>query len=141
MLSRASHFSHLQTVRKTMFGKNRDYTEFPYIMLQVRMKYNREVKLEFLGGQYKYFMSCDVSTVTKSLPGHSNEDIIFFAAQALHDECIVDGLVRVDIFSNNEGNLVVNELESLEARWFTRGDTHFAKSETFLQKYWGKYDL
>ena len=32
-------------------------------------------------------------------------------------ECICDGLVRVDIFTNANGNLVVNEFESLEAEY------------------------
>jgi hypothetical protein len=32
-----------------------------------------------------------------------------------HDHYILDGVVRVDVFKNGDGNLIVNELESLEA--------------------------
>jgi hypothetical protein len=134
-------FKHLQIVRKKIFGESRESSAVPYIMLQVRMKDNREVKLVFLGCQFQYVMSCSVRTVVMSLTDHSDEELILFATNALqriskHDEYIVDGLVRVDIFSNNDDNLVVNELESLEARWFSKNDKHLANCATYLQNYW-----
>ena len=101
---------------------------------------NREVKIVFLGGEYGHIMSCAVSSVQKSLPGIDQDVLIGFAKDvmrriATHHEYIVDGLVRVDVFKNNDGELVVNELESLEARYFTHGNK-LQECQLFLEQYW-----
>jgi hypothetical protein len=72
-----------------------------------------------------------------SLPGISNAELIEFADSAMdaiasHEAYIVDGLVRVDVFKNNTGKLVVNELESFEAIYYTRT----FNAEHFLEEYW-----
>jgi hypothetical protein len=109
-------------------------------MLQVRMIDNKEVKLVFVGNEFQYAMSCSVKSVVMSLPGFSEGDLLLFAAKAIaciseHDEYIVDGLLRVDVFAYN-GRLVVNELESLEARHFyTRGEL-LSICDRKLADYW-----
>jgi hypothetical protein len=115
----------------------------PYVMLQERVKVNKEVKLIFLDGIYHHSMSCAISSVSMSFTGVSHDELIIFANSVLesisaHEEYIIDGLVRVDIFRNNDGELVVNELESLEARYFTSTASHLASCERFLEEYWEK---
>ena len=115
----------------------------PYLMLQERVKNNTEVKLIFLNGIYHHTMSCAVSSVQMSFTGISAAQLIDFANSVMesisaHEEYIVDGLVRIDLFRNNAGELVVNELESLEARYFTLDSNILASCVTFLQEYWEK---
>ena len=48
------------------------------------------------------------------------------AVERLKEKCshsIVDGLVRVDIFQNENQELVVNEFESLDANYYTNEGT------------------
>ena len=46
---------------------------------------------------------------------------------------IVDGsIIRVDIFQNSLGNLVVNEFESLEAAYYSRSGVNEAKVATTM---------
>ena len=95
----------------------------------------------FLGGKYHHTCSFAERNICKSLCGFSHDDLVTFATDcirsvSMHNEYILDGLVRVDIFKNNEGTLVVNELESLEARYFTVNTTELGSSMKFLEDYW-----
>jgi len=49
---------------------------------------------------------------------------------------ITDGLFRVDIFQTQEGKLVVNEFESLEANYSSKKEALHLKTYDFLIKYW-----
>jgi len=138
----SSALKHVYKVRKVMYDSKTCYA-VPYIMLQVRIVDNKEVKLIFLGGEFHHIMSCSMSNVVTRLHGFCDNDLISFATAAIrhlseHSEYILDGLVRVDIFKNNEGNLVVNEFESLEARYFTGNASVHGNCCTFLEKYWKK---
>lgn len=78
-----------------------------------------------------------------SLPGISREALIDFGTSIIkciseYDEFIISGLVRVDIMVNNEGHLVLNELESLEARHDSLEPALSASCATFLSEYWEK---
>ncbi len=84
---------------------------------------------------------------TKSSFGHrrtTRKETFTFAASAvaaLVQSCpasICDGLVRVDIFTNASGLLVVNEFESLEAEY---GSTEQNEIEihNFLVAFWEKH--
>jgi hypothetical protein len=131
----------LDSIRKRMFELKTSFV-IPYIMLQVRVKKNNEVKMVFLDGKYHHTLSCSVSGIVMRLSGFENEELISFATSAIqsvsvHDAYILDGLVRVDIF-NNDGTLVVNELESLEARFFSSRDSKQGTCLTFLENYWEK---
>lgn len=77
------------------------------------------------------------------MPGVENAKLVDFAKSvmqciAAHDEYILNGLVRVDVMQNNEGQLVLNELESLEARHDTLDETLSAECYSFLFQYWEK---
>ena len=107
------------------------------------MRSNREVKLIFLNGEYSHSLSTTVSSVKMSFPDIDETDMIAFATSVLqtvaqHDEYILDGLVRVDLFRNDEGELVVNELEGLEARFFTTVTNKLTDCQHWLENYWEK---
>lgn len=114
--------------------------EIPYLMLQERVDQNKEAKLCFLNMKFSHLISS--TTTRKSQRGFSTEELISFAYNALkmletscRGSCILDGLVRVDLFKSNDGKLVVNEFESLEARYF--GDVaEMTQVENFLKDYW-----
>ena len=115
----------------------------PYVMLQERAICNNEVKLVFLDGVYHHIMSSTIKAVTMSLTGVTEGQIIQFATSVVqslagHEHYILDGLVRVDVFKDNEGELVVNELESLEARSFTLNEALASSTQEFLEQYWEK---
>jgi len=117
--------------------------DVPYVMLQERVKCNNEVKLVFLDGVYHHTLSCTTKTITMSLAGVTDAELVHFATTVMqslaeHDEYILDGLVRVDVFKDNDGELVVNELESLEARTFTLNEGLANATQDFLEQYWEK---
>lgn len=49
---------------------------------------------------------------------------------------ILDGLVRVDLFKSNTGNLVVNELESLNAGYGGCKEDKTNEAKEYLSHYW-----
>jgi len=67
--------------------------------------------------------------------------LIEFAHDAVQDlkkscpEFLCDGLVRVDIFENQYGDMVVNEFESLEACYYTTNDSDMIFAQK-LTCYW-----
>lgn len=71
-------------------------------------------------------------------PHHKLLQFAYDAVQDLKNSCpefLCDGLVRVDIFQNEAGNMVVNEFESLEANYYTSNHIDMV----FMQKlitYW-----
>jgi hypothetical protein len=58
------------------------------------------------------------------------------AHMAVHDHYILDGVVRVYVFRNCDGDLVVNELESLEASCPTNCLLESTKLSSFRVLYW-----
>ena len=110
-------------------------------MFQERVVCNNEVKVCFLDKQYSHIAVIDRSK--KSLTGFTRDEIILFAYHALQslvhleDVFILDGLVRVDIFKSNEGHLVINELESLEAD-YNGHHREMSQTDIFLSTYWEK---
>lgn len=88
-------------------------------------------------------MASTTSTIKMELEGYTKVEFITFGLSALQkiheadrDTYILDGLVRVDIFKNNEGNLVVNEFESLEARHFSNNHCKVIGVTDYLRLYW-----
>jgi hypothetical protein len=132
--------AHLVRVMNDMYGDSPSCYELPYIMLQVRVTNNSEVKLVFLNKQYSHMVSSGGRSIVKSLVGFSSSDLVAFATEALNllpeEDYILDGMVRVDIFRSNEGTLVVNEFESLEASYFTTSPKAQGILESFLEAYW-----
>ena len=80
--------------------------------------------------------------ICQHLPGYSIDEMIKFGLDALdiagrsNNSYIFDGLVRVDIFKANDGRLVVNELESLDAEYNCADVGKVAATDEFLELYW-----
>lgn len=95
---------------------------FPYLIVQPRMRRSNESKVILFNGKAQYV----VTTVTGiSRKSFAQETLMEFAEKAwkiLVDRCrgafLSDGLVRVDLFCTSNGQLVVNEFESLDAAFF-----------------------
>ena len=130
---------HLNRVLRGIYFDKECY-EIPYMLLQERAMDNSEVKLCFLDRKFSHILSS--AGHPKSLSGFSKTDLITFAYNTLQyisdrdDSFILDGLVRVDLFRNNEGKLVVNELESLEAVYYSTALEEEGQTREFLQNYW-----
>ena len=133
---------HLVRVHNCMFGNiPGEGFKVPYVMLQEHVTSNAEVKVIFVNRQFSH--CCNLPRTVKSFgKSFSQNDVVAFAYQVLEsishlDELfILDGIVRVDIFKANDGRLVVNELESLEADFYSKSsnDTNFVSA--FLRNYW-----
>ena len=52
------------------------------------------------------------------------------------DKFVLDGLVRIDIMMSNDGNLVLNEFEGIEAVYFSADEVQERTVDCFLEKYW-----
>lgn len=122
-------------------------------MLQRKLKYNIEYKVVVFSGSAKFIMT----RLGRSPPAgfaiqytEEHEDkttrLFQFAESAVKKlasvipECISDGLVRVDVFSETVKGFVVNEFESLEANWLPVKDSRLQKEvadcQMGLENYW-----
>ena len=114
--------------------------EIPYMMLQQRVTNNDEAKLCFLNKKFSHFVSG--SSTVQSFRGYSQHDLILFAYQCLQSLAnlshiyIFDGLVRVDLFKDDQGLLVLNEIESLEAGCQSSLEQKNCQTNQFLINYW-----
>lgn len=102
-----------------------------------------EVKLVFLGGKFHHIFQCSVGMIRMKMPDFDNASLVEFGTSVIdcvshHDEYILSGLVRVDIMKNNDGQLVLNELESLEAGHATLDPVLSGACSRFLSEYWEK---
>lgn len=114
---------------------------FPYVIMQERVIDNAEAKLVFCNKEFKHFYG-QSSKNPHSLSPFTSNDLVAFATTVLESlTCkesvfMIDGLVRVDLFKNNEGKLVVNELESLDASYEGSNKTSNDETFSFLEMYW-----
>ena len=74
---------------------------------------------------------------------HNSSDLISFGNACLEalkgsssDKFVLDGLVRIDIMMSNDGNLVLNEFEGIEAVYFSADEVQERTVDCFLEKYW-----
>ena len=113
-----------------------------YAIIQPKMINRKEYKVVVLGGKAQYIANCGRYTnfgrAYSSFPHTSLYKFAEYAVQALKRGCpgaITDGIIRVDIFQslNEEGRLVVNEFESLDASVYGKDD-RIAKE--FMRNYW-----
>jgi hypothetical protein len=131
---------HIASVVRDLYSSHPSCYEINYLLFQERVTKNGECKLCFLNKQFSHFVSS--TTTRKSLPGYTQKDLISFAQKALEslrvheDTFILDGLLRVDLFKSNEGKLVVNELESLEACYFSSTLGESSQCDQYLEEYW-----
>lgn len=125
----------------------REYSDIiPYAMLQPCMANKRECKMVFLNGQFAHFAKS--SNIGKAFISTDiqREEIKRFAEMIVTrvrqqiPHSITDGLLRIDIFRNCRGAYVVNEIESLEGRYWSRGGNRALVEEQtvdrFLLEYW-----
>jgi len=135
---------HINTVHRKLWGPIPECYEIEYLLLQERVKNNKEAKLCFFGGEFHHFTMGSAGNLKQSFPEYSSDDLIQFATLALqsvsrHPEYLLDGLVRVDLFfSENDQKLVVNEFESLEASFLTTKHDVQMKASAWLKRYWEK---
>lgn len=94
-----------------------------------------------LDQQFSHFAKVKDS-VQSFKPYFDSADLIAFAVKVLQvlnveRKCfILDGLVRVDLFMNDDNDLVVNELESLDANYLCASSTRECETSHFLACYW-----
>lgn len=121
---------------KDLFGR------IPYVMLQACMQNRQEYKV-VLFNQQSLFVAQNARRArpSKAFSKRPHYKLLEFAETVVQDlkvkcpDFLFDGLVRVDIFQNQNGDMVVNELESLEACYYTTDDVDMIFSQK-LVKYW-----
>mmetsp|Transcript_12932 Transcript_12932/g.17625 ORF Transcript_12932/g.17625 Transcript_12932/m.17625 type:complete len:383 (-) Transcript_12932:1967-3115(-) len=133
----------IYNVPSQAFGKVNVYTTqvFPYLIIQPRINKKNESKIVLWNGNSQYI--CKFTQPSKiSSKLHSDEDQMEFAMNAwktmVDRSCgafLCDGIVRVDLFCTERGNLVVNEFESLDASFFGTMDQE-SQTANFLQAYY-----
>ena len=115
-----------------------------YAILQNRLCNRKEYRVVLLNGKASHLANVGYNpSPQKAFSRHPHTELFSFAEQSLvilKDRCpssIVDGLVRVDVMCTDNGDMVVNEFESLEADHGGTIDEEFAVS-TFLTNHWEK---
>ena len=132
----------VECIRRKIY--NGELAFVPYVMLQPKMTNNFEYKVVCWNGRPCYIAERKRGSCRGGAFAAKKEDkLLDFAASAvkmLSESCphaILNGLVRVDIFTTQqEGKYVVNEFESLEARFYS---TNGAKNGTIvaaMRCYW-----
>jgi hypothetical protein len=115
-----------------------------YVMIQPKMFNNYEYKVACFGMRAQYIAERKRASGKSSYRIFSDAAVMDFAEHAIatlaetNPAAILDGLVRVDIFrtSSNPPRLVVNEFESLEARYNSTIGTNESDMDTDLTGYW-----
>lgn len=132
----------MNTVTRDLYGEGTSSCyKIPYVIMQERVKCNHEVKMVFLNKRFSHMVSGG-SSLKKSFPGHDTNALIAFgnsiiARIAEIPKFVTDGVIRVDVFySLNHDKLVLNELESLEAAYYSTDTAKEDEVLSFLQFYW-----
>jgi hypothetical protein len=133
--------SEKQVINRIKDAKERFDEVIPYVMLQPTMANKNEDKVVLVGMKPYYIADKAIN------PGHGRKSadqatLSAFAVRAVtllkqrDPNFIADGLVRVDIFCNAQGRLVVNEIESLEANYSKQPLELEMQVSTALVDYW-----
>ena len=135
------------SMKKYMRALSRTYYgNIPYLMIQPCMYNRREYKVVALNGKPLYVANIATGSNKVSKPGinkafGSTNRLLEFAGEAIEQLlsnapfAITDGLMRVDIFEDATGCMVVNEFESLDASYCSTTQWEMT-TRTFLTKYW-----
>ena len=139
-----------EVFKKLRTACNDLYNNIHYVIIQPCMLNRKEHKLVFVNEQPLYFASIG-SNSKKSKGGRSLSFInssdkmdraVEFASNSINKlkirfpNAITDGLLRVDMFQTADGRLVVNEFESLEARYDSANHKHEIDVAARLVEYW-----
>jgi len=134
------HCKTLEMVISTIESYPVTASGIPYCMVQPRLENTKEYKIVFIGETFSH----TIPNAKGTGEGFCEEPILrAFAEAALVSiksscaETITDGLFRVDIMKRANGNLVVNEFESLEAIAYSKmHHSHEQLIVSFLENYW-----
>lgn len=116
-----------------------------YAFVQPCMRNKMEYRVVVLGGAPAYLASINQSAkgVThKAFSKHPHDNLKRFAQRAVAalkkacPETISDCILRVDIFQRSDGRLVVNEFESLEARFHSTDHAEETFAISWLAEFW-----
>jgi hypothetical protein len=102
----------------------------PYCMVQPRLENTKECKLVFIGGKFSHIIPNSKGTgegFCEDCVLKAFAEVTISSIKSSCPETIIDGLFRVDIMKRANGNLVVNEFESLEAIAYSR--THHSHEQ------------
>lgn len=125
------------------------FGHIPYLMIQPCMYNRKEYKIVSLNQTPTYLASIASGRNKRSAGGVNKtfadtDTLLAFADFAIRrfrshaPFAITDGLLRVDVFQDVNGNLVVNEIESLDAEYGCSSyDARYQNmTHSFLIKYW-----
>ena len=127
------------------------FGHLPYLMIQPCMYNRKEYKIVSLHQEPLYEASIASGRNKRSAGGINSAfaetnvllafaDVVIRRFRLHAPFAITDGLLRVDIFQDVNGKLVVNEIESLDAEYgCSTYDARFQIiTHNFLNKYWEK---
>lgn len=127
------------------------FGHIPYLMIQPCMYNRKEYKIVSLNQVPTYIASIASGRNKQSGCGINKafaktDDLLAFAEEAIRrfrlhaPYAITDGLLRVDVFQDVNGKMVVNEFESLDAEYGCSSyDARYQNAaHSFLAKYWEK---
>ena len=133
-----NNFKDLKEVITQNYNSQETGLSVPYCIIQPKLKNGKEYKVVCLNHKASHIKIKNNHIST----GFSNsEELHKFAEdsiQLLEDELhstILNGLVRVDIMLRNDGKMIVNEFESLEAEFVKSAITDNCVV-TFIENYW-----
>ena len=111
---------------------------FPYLIIQPRIGTKQESKVILWNGQAQFV--CGSSKGLKQLKGE--KELMDFAESACkqlnnrtNKAFLSDGITRVDLFCTKDGNLIVNEFESLDAN-YSSTESNQSKTAQLIQQYY-----
>jgi len=132
----------LEDIIKRIKGQYKDlYNAFPYTMVQATMKNRKEYKVVLFNREPRYISILRKST-GQAFSESPHTRLMGFAVDALNEfssscpDALLDSLVRVDIFQTKLGKLVVNEVESLEADHYSRGEVQKVAVDNEIRQYY-----
>jgi hypothetical protein len=112
-----------EVLENLILGCTRFIDVMPYLIVQACMRNKREYKVVVLNKIPRYLAE-STSTKGVSFSSDPHDRLFSFAKNAVSELCnvcpyvISDGLIRVDIFQNETGCLIVNEFESMEGNFY-----------------------
>jgi hypothetical protein len=115
----------------------------PYFMIQPIMSNRKEYKVILFNHKALYISGSPTQTLGHSFSKENLDSILTFSENALRacktycPYMITDGLIRIDIFENQKNLMIVNEIESIEAKYPHATKIEITGNlESKLQLYW-----
>ena len=137
----------LDALVKCLIKSSMDNRKFSYVIIQPCLYNRREMKVVCLNRKPIYVSKSankkSSDGVNHSISDSPHQSLMEFAQKAVDcylkycPHAIVDGLFRVDIMQMTNKCYVVNELESLEAAYYS-GSCEEALVHSCLESYWFK---